>query len=80
MSFLPVQQLVPDGIPSSLFVNCATELAPLLLFLLTHFHLVLYPIFLNVLHLILSFFHLFIHIRCIITVYFEITVNTVNIN
>ena len=33
----------PDGIPSSLLGNCATELAPLLLILLTHFLLV-FPI------------------------------------
>ena len=26
----------PDGIPSSLLVNCATELAPLLLIVFTH--------------------------------------------
>ena len=33
-----------DGIPSSLLVNCATELAPLLLMVsLTHFLLVLSP-------------------------------------
>ena len=36
----------PDGIPSSLLVNCATELTPLLLIvLLTHFLLVVSPSF-----------------------------------
>ena len=38
----------PDGIPSSLLVNCATELAPLLLIVfLTHFLLVLSPLVLS---------------------------------
>ena len=52
----PTSAAGPDGLPSSLLVNCATELAPFLLIVFTHsLSSGVVPLVLNELQLLLSF-------------------------
>ena len=51
----PTSAAGPDGLPSSLLVNCATELAPILLIIFTHsLSSGVVPLVLNELQLLLS--------------------------